>query len=40
LTPVATYSGIRERLSDLTYEKAARNFLAMIHIACAMVWLR
>ncbi len=22
------------------YEKAARNFLAMIHLACAMVWLR
>jgi transposase len=22
------------------YEKTARNFLAMIHIACAMVWLR
>jgi transposase len=22
------------------YEKTARNFLAMIHLACAMVWLR
>ncbi len=22
------------------YEKAARNFLAMAHLACAMVWLR
>ena len=22
------------------YEKTARNFLAMIHIACAMVWLQ
>ncbi len=22
------------------YEKAARNFLAMVHLACAMVWLR
>jgi transposase len=22
------------------YEKTARNFLAMVNIACAMVWLR
>jgi transposase len=22
------------------YEKTARNFLAMVHLACAMIWLR
>jgi len=30
----------QSRLIATLYEKTARNFLAMIHLACATVWLR